>query len=406
MNFLPGTKASRESDLLLGNVNNKRDYIILTAWTCGYTRRWRRSLRNITLVLMYILSNLTGNVTFPLLSKRFKAIGSDSFVFIFYTVVIASILIFILVIFSKRFVDKTISLTLASSAKMVLANALASVFSFILIVYASPPSRTPPYLQSILFVTVIPLTVVCRVFLLRKGVSFGRGICCCVVVVGLFISSEPQIWGLNTQQKGFNTSGSPTERISWPLCYTLGLFPFVLVNVTCEKELVKKNSDALNFIMWSQSAQIIMMTTLLWTDFIPGFGMTSNVSEFKEHAKQGIICLYSVHVNCRSTLVRSWIFISAFTIGTISQYLLIQSSDGAIFVAIVQAVASPLATLFWTLFDYNEAEDSIRWNPVFNEMTAFCLCGLALMFPGVILYKNFTSQEEKSEQENLLDMLK
>lgn len=71
--------------------------------------------------------------------------------------------------------------------------------------------------------------------------SAGRGISCAVIVVGLFISSEPQIWGLKTQQTASNASSSLTERILWPLCYALGFIPFALVNLTCEKELTRKN---------------------------------------------------------------------------------------------------------------------------------------------------------------------
>ena len=71
--------------------------------------------------------------------------------------------------------------------------------------------------------------------------SAGRGISCAVIVVGLFISSEPQIWGLKTQQTASDANSSLTERILWPLCFALGFIPFALVNLTCEKELTRKN---------------------------------------------------------------------------------------------------------------------------------------------------------------------
>uniref|UniRef100_K1QQD4 Uncharacterized protein n=1 Tax=Magallana gigas TaxID=29159 RepID=K1QQD4_MAGGI len=136
-----------------------------------------------------------------------------------------------------------------------------------------PPSRTPPYLQSILSMTAIPFTVLLRLVFLRKGVSPGRGICCAVIIVGLFISSEPQIWGLNTQQTENNASSSLLQRILWPMCFALGFVPFALVNLTCEKVLTTRNSEALNFILWSQLVQIPLLTGFFWTDFIPGFGM-------------------------------------------------------------------------------------------------------------------------------------
>lgn len=111
--------------------------------------------------------------------------------------------------------------------------------------------------------------------------------------------------------------------------------------------------------------------------------------------------MYSSNSSCRQALVKSWLFILAFTFGTLSQYLLIQSSDGAIFAAVVEAVVGPFASLFWTLFEYNQVDDIVRWNPVFNITTSFSIGGLALMIPGVILYNYFVIQEKKSEDINL-----
>lgn len=74
-----------------------------------------------------------------------------------------------------------------------------------------------------------------------SGVSPGRGICCAVIIVGLFISSEPQIWGLNTQQTEDNASNSLLQRVLWPMCFALGFVPFALVNLTCEKVLTRRN---------------------------------------------------------------------------------------------------------------------------------------------------------------------
>lgn len=85
--------------------------------------------------------------------------------------------------------------------------------------------------------------------------------------------------------------------------------------------------------------------------------------------------------------------------------MLVQSSDGAIFASVVEAVVGPLASLFWTLYRYNKSDNSIHWHPVFNETTAFSLAGLGLMIPGIILYHYFVIQEEKSEEVNLENLV-
>uniref|UniRef100_K1PN94 Uncharacterized protein n=1 Tax=Magallana gigas TaxID=29159 RepID=K1PN94_MAGGI len=104
-----------------------------------------------------------------------------------------------------------------------------------------------------------------------------------------------------------------------------------------------------------------------------------NFSDFRNHFQRGLQCSYSSASDCGRAVTRSWIFIAAFTCGTFSQYLLVQSSDGAIFASIVEAVVGPLASLFWTLYRYNKSDNSIHWHPVFNETTAFSLAGLEVI---------------------------
>lgn len=79
------------------------------------------------------------------------------------------------------------------------------------------------------------------------GISVIRSLCAAVVLVGLFITSEPQIWGLD---QGAGGSGGAKQtvaaRILWPLCFALGFIPVGLMNVFCEKEL-KKDEVGYNF---------------------------------------------------------------------------------------------------------------------------------------------------------------
>lgn len=163
---------SRDSEPFSNSVQssiNLRDIVILQAWTSGYTKKWGQNLRKVIFTLLFIASNLTGSVTLPLLSATMDAVGSDIFVVIYHTAIISSLLLIFVVISLRTCINRSIPLTLASSWKIVLANALANVFNYILVIYASPPSRTPPYLQSILTMTAIPFTVLLRLLLLRKG---------------------------------------------------------------------------------------------------------------------------------------------------------------------------------------------------------------------------------------------
>lgn len=62
-----------------------------------------------------------------------------------------------------------------------------------------------------------------------------------IVLVGIFITIEPQIWGLDADA---GETGSIPEstgaRILWPFCFLMGFLPVGLMNVFCEKELQKE----------------------------------------------------------------------------------------------------------------------------------------------------------------------
>jgi hypothetical protein len=62
-------------------------------------------------------------------------------------------------------------------------------------------------------------------------------------------------------------------------------------------------------------------------------------------------------------------------------------------------------TLFWTLFEYTDVENSVQWNPVSNETSVFSLCGLALVITGVTVYNYLTAQEERLKQEEIYDLV-
>jgi len=72
------------------------------------------------------------------------------------------------------------------------------------------------------------------------GISTVRALCTCVVLVGLFITTEPQIWGLDAGASSDEPTPSTASRILWPFCFAIGFLPIGLSNVFCEKEL-KKN---------------------------------------------------------------------------------------------------------------------------------------------------------------------
>ena len=71
-----------------------------------------------------------------------------------------------------------------------------------------------------------------------SGINLARTLCTACVMVGLFITVMPQLWGLSGSGSGTgDINKSITARILWPVCFTLGFLPYGIMNVICEKEL-------------------------------------------------------------------------------------------------------------------------------------------------------------------------
>nr|XP_034316088.1 uncharacterized protein LOC117685718 [Crassostrea gigas] len=164
-------------------------------------------------------------------------IGGDTFVLLLNSCVVIGVIFVLTTLFAKLFIDSSITLKLVSSLKIIFALGLFTALNGILVVFASPSDRTLGYLQGILSTTVIPYTILCRLIFLRKGISAVRTLCTCLVMAGLFITAEPQIFGINTDDDSNTANESTSARILWPLCFALGFLPIRLMNVICEKEL-------------------------------------------------------------------------------------------------------------------------------------------------------------------------
>merc|ERR1712083_1190031 len=65
--------------------------------------------------------------------------------------------------------------------------------------------------------------------------------------------------------------------------------------------------------------------------------------------------------------------------------LLLRYSDGAVWQTVVTALVGPLGLLWWTLF---QEKPRLHWHPEWTKSTTFAMLGLAVMTPGILLYKH------------------
>ena len=92
----------------------------------------------------------------------------------------------------------------------------------IMVVFASPGARTPPYLQAVLGNFLIPLTALFRFAILRRAPSLMQCGAALLVILGLFLSLVPTIFKLEDVPSSHTDRVTGIARILWPMCFMLG----------------------------------------------------------------------------------------------------------------------------------------------------------------------------------------
>ena len=128
-----------------------------------------KNVRNIILAILNVIFNVAINVSLPIYAGTMDVIGADTYVLLSQGV-IWFVVIFVIMTQALHYLfDNRITLKPTASYKILFIMGFLTTLNGILVVYASPPNRTPPYLQALLTTTSIPFTVICRIIWLRKG---------------------------------------------------------------------------------------------------------------------------------------------------------------------------------------------------------------------------------------------
>ncbi|XP_048586541.1 uncharacterized protein LOC5518915 [Nematostella vectensis] len=269
-----------------------------------------------------------------------------------------------------------------------------------LVVFASPPSRTAPYLQAILGNFIIPLTIVLRFFVLRKKPTILKFVCGMLVLLALFICLLPSIFPkqLDPSPKGAGEGASGLAGVLWPICFMLGFVPAAAMNVIEEKGLKmqnimsRKGINIVYFLFWESVYQLLCVLALFWVDIIPSYGFANSISQFWKNWSFGFRCFFG-GAGCNGVPgTRGTVFVVTYTISYIGGGFLLRYAEGATLLAIVTSLVTPLGFIFWTLFD----SSPFKWHPVGHVSTWYALGALGLMVPAIFFY-NFGSPEVERE---------
>ncbi|XP_076470511.1 uncharacterized protein LOC143300613 [Babylonia areolata] len=357
-----------------------------------------------SLSLLNIVCFLGVRVALPIYSENTGKAGGDVFTLLLYISLWFPVVLGAVAILYKALWDRSVTLlpvavrwrVLWAMGALTLANGFCATF-------ASPPSRTAPYLQGLLITMRIPFTVLMRLAILRKGISLRRAGCTVAVVIGVFITVEPQIWSLpgsgGNGSRATGGSSGAAARVIWPMIFALGCLPAAANAVLCERELKRRQAQSLSVITWSLFLELLIVLPLFWVDFIPFFGMAKSFEEFAERMRRGFACNLSLSEACHGLALKGWVFILAFCFGNLFQFLLIQRAEGAVFAVVVQSVVTPLATLFWTFFRVDGVTGALRWQPAFTETTGFTIGGLLIIVPAAVWYNVFSRWDAAAEKE-------
>ncbi len=380
---------------------------------------------NLLFAVLYVGGQVGQNITLPLWLSEIKGgnpywvvwFGSIWFTAFFGLVTLCLILFGALPEIQRRI----------SHPWMIVVGA-SDAINGILVVFASDPTRTAPYLQSILGNFIIPITILCRIAMLPRGdpdriPSRTQWFTAAAVMVGIFLAAVPTMFNMELP----NSCAGPTDgvggtaRILWPMCFMLGFVPAAVMNVASEIFLKRRKSslektawternvqaavnehpsdvlaageavEATNkeerpnvfvFLFWESAYQSLIVTALFWTDIIPGFGTSETLSDWWGNFRGGWEC-FSGELGCSgSTTTRGIVYIFMYIISYIGSSFLLRDDQGANWVAVIQSPVTPLCVLFWSLFN----ACPFGWHPEFLNTTWWTLGGLALMCPAMVIY--------------------
>lgn len=326
-----------------------------------------------------VIGQVSQNVALPVLSDTIGAAGGSP-----YFVVWLACLSFV-VLFGGAIVIRFAmpgglcsrdALMLSSDAqrdvwKIGFYNALNGM----MVVFASPSSRTAPFLQAILGNFMIPITVLVRVWFLKAYPSKWEIVAAMIVVCGVFLSVGPTM--VNGQDEAGNS-------VFWPMWFMCGFIPAAFMNVTEESALSKNQNARMGvFVFWLNFWQFVFVSFFFWVDVIPGYGMSSNLGEWAHHMQNGMSCFLFGETCGGKAFLWGMIFILAYMLSYVSTGFLLKFTSSATWQAVVSLVG-PLGILWWAGFD---ATPQFHWGPSWGKDKTFPVLGLAVMLPGIVFFK-------------------
>ena len=135
-------------------------------------------------------------------------------------------------------------------------------------------------------------------------------------------------------------------------------------------------------------------------------GQAGSIQEFGRNMFYALKCMYFADSNCITAPAAYFVYITSSFLNLLSAIFLLKYAEGAIWLVLVQALVTPLSSLFFTLFSVapppGQDHGTFHWDPTFDLAVAFRFLGLAILVPTIIFYNYFGEKERQAEQQRML----
>jgi hypothetical protein len=198
--------------------------------------------------------------------------------------------------------------------------------------FAGSSSRTPPDIQTIIFLLFFPMTFLLNI--IRKQYSDKQKIAVLIIFLGISVANISMYISIGSGK-------IDTTNTIWIIIYTIGIFMSVCSNVIQETKL--QELTTFQILFWCNLYQLLLSTSLFWINIIPGVGSYNTIDEWANDFEKSIVCNFH---DCSHTWYLGLLNNMSMVIVCLTQIYLVKNM-GTNYVGIIASICAPLIIITW-----------------------------------------------------------
>ena len=303
----------------------------------------------------------------------------------------------------------------ATLAQLAVLVGLLNIANGFLIVYASPPDRTPPLVQAVLQNSGVLFAVPASKLALGDRKTYcARAPLAAALLVAASIAGSVAPTAAAGAAGEFAGAGG-LARAAWIAVYLAGIVPGAAYNVVQQLFLIRSGALApgvsrmaiarasLRALFYCNLAQLLWLLALWWVAVLPGFGASASVAEFADNTSFSLRCSLGLIATSASAAasqscsagqfgVLPSVWAAAFAGGYCVSYIgsVLLNRESAAFNMVCAVVTTCLTSLYFLLPGTNPNAAN---TPLWSVLVAL-VCSLS----GMVLWKRWESSTPAEEQ--------